>query len=404
MNYIKSFRLESTLGSGSNAQVKLAVHKDTGSKVAIKIIDKAHLEAKDSRNSLEKEIGIMKLLDHPNIVHLYDVYETREHLFLVLEYVTGDLYELVSKRGRLSERDAEKIFKQLVIAVDFCHKQKICHRDLKPENILIDEHMTVKLADFGMSEVMLDQYLSLSCGSPHYVCPEIILGQPYDGVKVDIWSLGVILFVLLTGQVPFNAPSVRKLLNLIVTNKFTAPSLDTFSVSKNAKDLVMRMLTKNPEKRITMSEILAHPFLHTYSHDLPEFLEPEISMERFNSMKDTDTDLLKTLNHLGWDMKHIETDLLSPTGKLAQKFYRTLEKNKKQNEKYKRSLFNEDLEDTIITKTTKPNSFFDSTLSSGFSKIKDILLDKFGSSKSKENMSLATNSSYSTSSSSYSTS
>jgi len=403
MNYIKSFRLDSTLGSGSNAQVKLATHKDTGNKVAIKIVAKAHLEEKDSRTTLEKEIGIMHLLDHPNIVHLYDVYETREHLFLVLEYVHGDLYELVSKRGRLPERDAEKIFKQLVSAVDFCHKHKICHRDLKPENILIDENMTVKLADFGMSEVMMDQYLTLSCGSPHYVCPEIILGQPYDGTKVDIWSLGVILFVLLTGQVPFNAPSVRKLLNLIIGSKFTAPNLDTFNISKNGKDLVARMLTKSPEKRITMPEILAHPFFHSNGQRSVETLDSEINNESFTSVENLDNDVLKTLNYLGWDMKCIETDLLAPTTKLVQRFYRILEKNKKQNDKYKRILFNEELIEEQTSKVTqKSNSFFDgNTFSSGLSKIKDILLDKFGSSKSKDSMSLAVNSSCSTSSSSF---
>jgi len=403
MNYIKNFRLDSTLGSGSNAQVKLGVHKDTGNKVAIKIVAKAHLEEKDSRGTLEKEIGIMHLLDHPNIVHLYDVQETREHIFLVLEYVHGDLYELVSKRGRLPERDTEKIFKQLVSAVDFCHKHKICHRDLKPENILIDENMTVKLADFGMSEVMMEQYLTLSCGSPHYVSPEIILGQPYDGTKVDIWSLGVILFVLLTGQVPFNAPSVRKLLNLIISSKFTAPNLDTFSVSKNGKDLVSRMLTKNPEKRITMPEILAHPFFHCNSNGQGpvETLDCEINNECFTSMENLDYDILRKLTYLGWDNKCIESDLLAPTTKLAQRFYRILEKNKKQNDKYKRILFNEELteEHTTSKGVQKSNSFFDSnSFSSGLSKIKD-LLDRFGS-KGKS-MSLATNSSCSTSSSSF---
>jgi len=399
MNYIKNFRLESTLGSGSNAQVKLGTHKDTNTKVAIKIVSKAHLEEKDSRPTLEKEIGIMHLLDHPNIVHLYDVYETKEHLFLILEYVHGDLYELISKRGRLSERDAEKIFKQLVVAVDFCHKHKICHRDLKPENILIDENMTVKLADFGMSEVMMDQYLTLSCGSPHYVCPEIILGQPYDGTKVDIWSLGVILFVLITGQVPFNAPSVRKLLNLIISGKFTAPSLDMFNVSKNAKDLVTRMLTKSPEKRITMAEILAHPFLHSNNNDILTQIDNELSTEPFTSMRDLDSDILKTLTSLGWDTKRIETDLLASTPKLVQNFYRTLDKNKKQNDKYKRILFNEELEESGNKTSQKFNSLFDNnSLGTSLSKIKDILLDKFGSSKSKEG------SSYSTSSSSFSTS
>ncbi|KAL4666688.1 hypothetical protein H8959_005377 [Pygathrix nigripes] len=196
--YVGPYRLEKTLGKGQTGLVKLGVHCITGQKVAIKIVNREKL-SESVLMKVEREIAILKLIEHPHVLKLHDVYENKKYLYLVLEHVSGgELFDYLVKKGRLTPKEARKFFRQIVSALDFCHSYSICHRDLKPENLLLDEKNNIRIADFGMASLQVgDSLLETSCGSPHYACPEVIKGEKYDGRRADMWSCGVILFALL---------------------------------------------------------------------------------------------------------------------------------------------------------------------------------------------------------------
>jgi serine/threonine protein kinase len=188
--------------------------------VAIKIINKPGVneeKAQITQLKLEREVTIMKLISHPNVLQLYDVYDSPKNLFLVMEHVEGgELFDYLVKKGRLTESEAVGFFQQIIMGVDYCHHHLICHRDLKPENLLLDKHRNVKIADFGMASLQVPAtMLETSCGSPHYASPEIIKGIKYDGPSADVWSCGVILFALVTGNLPFDDENIRRLLNKV---------------------------------------------------------------------------------------------------------------------------------------------------------------------------------------------
>ncbi|KAK3819838.1 MAG: SNF1 related protein kinase [Benniella sp.] len=159
----------------------------------------------------------MKLINHPHVIRLYDVYEIEHVLFLVMEYVSGgELFNYLVKKRRLGEDEALRLFQQIIVGLAFCHKRKICHRDLKPENLLLDERMNIKIADFGMASLQkTGSLLETSCGSPHYASPEVVTGLKYDGSSSDIWSCGIILYALLAGHLPFDDENIRQLLSKV---------------------------------------------------------------------------------------------------------------------------------------------------------------------------------------------
>lgn len=215
-------------------------------------------DAERIMRALEREIVVMKLVDHPNIMRLYDVWETSGELYLILEYVEGgELFDYIIERGRLSETEALDYFQQLIGAMDYCHRLNIAHRDLKPENILLDKDKVLKVADFGMAAWQPgDSLLKTSCGSPHYAAPEVISSKPYDGAISDIWSCGVILFALLAGRLPFDDEDICALLEKVSVGKFDMPS----DISPKAQDLVRKMLEKDVTKRFKISDIIKHPW------------------------------------------------------------------------------------------------------------------------------------------------
>ena len=229
--------------------------------------------------AVEREIVVMKLIDHPNIMHLYDVWETSGYLYLVLEYIQGgELFEHLCKHGPLSITETLKYFHQMIGAVDYFHRFNVAHRDLKPENILLDHNFNVKIADFGMAAWQINasgttDLMKTSCGSPHYAAPEIIKGDPYDGSAADIWSCGVILYAMLTAQLPFDDDDLPELLDKVIAGRFTIPSF----VDPLAQNLIKRMLVVNARKRITMAEIFEHPFFKLYVDDTPQSSVPELS-------------------------------------------------------------------------------------------------------------------------------
>ncbi|CAI4059520.1 protein kinase GIN4 SKDI_04G7060 [Saccharomyces kudriavzevii IFO 1802] len=279
-NTIGPWKLGETLGLGSTGKVQLARNKSTGQEAAVKVISKAVFNAGNMSGTsivgsitpdalpygIEREIIIMKLLNHPNVLRLYDVWETNTDLYLVLEYAEkGELFNLLVERGPLPENEAIRFFRQIIIGVSYCHALGIVHRDLKPENLLLDHKYNIKIADFGMAALETEgKLLETSCGSPHYAAPEIVSGIPYQGFASDVWSCGVILFALLTGRLPFDEEdgNIRTLLLKVQKGQFELPSDD--EVSREAQDLICKILTVDPKRRIKARDILKHPLLQKY--------------------------------------------------------------------------------------------------------------------------------------------
>lgn len=271
--YVGPYRLDKTLGKGQTGLVKLGIHCVTGQKVAIKIINRSKL-SESVLQKVEREIAIMKLIEHPHVLGLYDVYENKKFLYLILEHVSGgELFDHLVSKGRLSIREARKFFRQIISALDFCHCHSICHRDLKPENLLLDDKGNIKVADFGMASLQLENsLLETSCGSPHYASPEVVRGEKYDGRRADVWSCGVILYALLVGALPFDDDNLRHLLEKVKRGVFHIPHF----VPGECQSLLRAMIEVDADKRITLSEVLRHPWVvgnsgagSLRSHNLP---------------------------------------------------------------------------------------------------------------------------------------
>lgn len=244
------YDLEHTIGKGHFAVVKLARHVFTGEMVAVKVIDKTRLDPVSTAHMMQ-EVRCMKLVQHPNIVRLYEVIDTQTKLFLILELGDFDMYEWVMKRGYdkagCKENDAQLYFSQIIKAINYCHKLHVVHRDLKPENVVFFEKLgMVKLTDFGFSNLFTPgQQLQTSCGSLAYSAPEILLGDSYDAPAVDVWSLGVILYMLVCGRLPFQESNESETLTRILDCKFSYPE----HVSPDCRRLISVMLVRDPEKR-----------------------------------------------------------------------------------------------------------------------------------------------------------
>uniref|UniRef100_A0A1E1XBQ5 SNF-related serine/threonine-protein kinase n=1 Tax=Amblyomma aureolatum TaxID=187763 RepID=A0A1E1XBQ5_9ACAR len=275
------YDLGDTLGRGHFAVVKLARHVFTGEQVAVKVIDKTKLDDV-SRAHLFQEVRCMKLVQHPNVVRLYEVIDTQTKLYLVLEYGDGgDMYDYIMKHDRgVSEQAARKYFRQIVHAIWYCHKLHVVHRDLKPENVVFFEKLEmVKLTDFGFSNKFCPgQKLETSCGSLAYSAPEILLGDSYDAPKVDVWSLGVILYMLVCGHAPFQEANDSETLTMIMDCKYTIPPY----VSDDCKRMIARMLIRDPDKRASLEEIAADPWLTTGDAPQPADHLPLIHREHLS--------------------------------------------------------------------------------------------------------------------------
>lgn len=251
----------STLGQGTFGKVKLAQHQETGVEYAIKILDKSDIKANELTVNVRREIAIMKALNHRNIVNLREVLSSKSKLYIVMDLVRGgELFEQIERKGELDEKLARKYFQQLIDGIDYCHRRGVCHRDLKPENLLVDENGTLKITDFGVSSmkggVSGSDLLYTACGTPYYCAPEIINGaeEGYSGVKIDAWSCGIILYLLLTGTLPFQNEDMTQLYEQINRCKVDYPSW----MPTDAKDLISRLLEKDPEKRYSLDEVKAH--------------------------------------------------------------------------------------------------------------------------------------------------
>ncbi|KAI0514563.1 protein kinase SNF1 [Xylaria bambusicola] len=267
---IGAYNVIKTLGEGSFGKVKLAVHRSTNQQVALKIIARKKLISRDMVGRVEREIEYLQLLRHPHIIKLYSVIKTQNEIIMVLEYAGGELFDYIVAHGRLDEQKARRFFQQMICAVEYCHRHKVVHRDLKPENLLLDDQLNVKIADFGLSNIMTDgNFLRTSCGSPNYAAPEVISGKLYAGPEVDVWSCGVILYVLLVGRLPFDDDHIPSLFAKIQRGVFTVPQW----INSEVADLIRKMLQTNPVQRATIEDIRQDPW---FSKDLPPYLAPQV--------------------------------------------------------------------------------------------------------------------------------
>uniref|UniRef100_A0A8C0ZF03 non-specific serine/threonine protein kinase n=1 Tax=Cyanistes caeruleus TaxID=156563 RepID=A0A8C0ZF03_CYACU len=286
--HIGNYRLLKTIGKGNFAKVKLARHILTGREVNgfINLFHILYLF------QLFREVRIMKILNHPNIVKLFEVIETEKTLYLIMEYASGgEVFDYLVAHGRMKEKEARAKFRQVCItflyvsfpltpivsAVQYCHQKHIVHRDLKAENLLLDADMNIKIADFGFSnEFTVGNKLDTFCGSPPYAAPELFQGKKYDGPEVDVWSLGVILYTLVSGSLPFDGQNLKELRERVLRGKYRIP----FYMSTDCENLLKRFLVLNPTKRGTLEQIMKDRWINAghEEDELKPFVEPELDI------------------------------------------------------------------------------------------------------------------------------
>ncbi|CAO2583936.1 Serine/threonine-protein kinase BRSK2 [Lemmus lemmus] len=299
-------------GLSPTGLVKLGIHCVTCQKVAIKIVNREKL-SESVLMKVEREIAILKLIEHPHVLKLHDVYENKKYLYLVLEHVSGgELFDYLVKKGRLTPKEARKFFRQIISALDFCHSHSICHRDLKPENLLLDERNNIRIADFGMASLQVgDSLLETSCGSPHYACPEVIRGEKYDGRKADVWSCGVILFALLVGALPFDDDNLRQLLEKVKRGVFHMPHF----IPPDCQSLLRGMIEVDAARRLTVRPAYPSALARSGKNE-PEPEQPiprKVQIRSLPSLEDIDPDVLDSMHSLGCfrDRNKLLQDLLS---------------------------------------------------------------------------------------------
>uniref|UniRef100_A0A182M8H8 non-specific serine/threonine protein kinase n=1 Tax=Anopheles culicifacies TaxID=139723 RepID=A0A182M8H8_9DIPT len=303
------YEIEKTIGKGNFAVVKLARHRITKNEVAIKIIDKSQLDP-GNLQKVYREVEIMKRLDHPHVIKLYQVMETQSMIYIVSEYASqGEIFDYIAKYGRLNERAARNKFWQILSAVEYCHNKGIVHRDLKAENLLLDSKMDIKIADFGFSNFYKKgELLATWCGSPPYAAPEVFEGKRYTGPEIDIWSLGVVLYVLVCGALPFDGSTLQSLRDRVLSGRFRIP----FFMSSDCESLIRKMLVLDPSRRFSIDQIKRHRWMMVELIDTPKIssivingnvsevsaLETEPNEQILKIMQNLGIDILKTRESL----------------------------------------------------------------------------------------------------------
>ncbi|KAK9287940.1 hypothetical protein L1049_016385 [Liquidambar formosana] len=275
------YELGRTLGEGNFGKVKFAKNVESGQGFAVKILEKNRIIDLNITDQIKREIATLKLIKHPNVVRLHEVLASKTKIYMVLEYVTGgELFDRIASKGKLSEAAGRKLFQQLIDGVSYCHNKGVFHRDLKLENVLVDAKGNIKISDFGLSALPQhfrdDGLLHTTCGSPNYVAPEILANRGYDGATSDIWSCGVILFVILTGYLPFDDRNLAVLYQKIFKGDAPIPKW----LSPGAHDMISRILDPNPVTRITMAGIKADEwFKQNYIPANPHDEEEDIHID-----------------------------------------------------------------------------------------------------------------------------
>ena len=256
-NILNEYQIKETIGTGTFSKVKLGINKSTGEKVAIKILDKRKIKTSSDRIRVQRELTILKKINHINIVKIFQTKEDQENVYIVMEFIDYDLFLHIVNNKRLDEKESALYYFQLISGLEYIHLLNIVHRDLKPENLLLTKRRVLKIIDFGLSNFFFGEELLVTpCGSPSYTPPEMIKGYKYNGFAVDIWTTGIILYGMLCGYLPFEEKETKALFKKIIKCKVVYPKY----VSNNAQSLLRRILVPNPDKRITINEIKKHPF------------------------------------------------------------------------------------------------------------------------------------------------
>ena len=314
-NILNEYSIKGTIGQGAFSKVKLGINKLTGEKVAIKIIDKRKIKIDSERERVQRELNIMKKLNHINIVKIFQIKEDTIYIYIIMEYIENNLFFYILKNKYLSEEESSFYFFQIISGIDYIHSQGIVHRDLKPENLLINKTGNLKIIDFGLSNYYCKdgKLLSTSCGSPSYIAPEIILGNKYDGFFIDIWTIGIILYIMVCGCFPFeDKDNKNALFKKIVKCKVEYPKF----IPKNAKDLLEKILVCNPEKRINLQEIKEHPFyLKGKSIFYRKFPNFENKIKEINSNKEVHPQIKKIIPNFDLLKKILRRSNKSPEKK-----------------------------------------------------------------------------------------
>eukprot|EP01103_Thecamoeba_quadrilineata_P008131 TRINITY_DN17908_c0_g1_i1.p1 TRINITY_DN17908_c0_g1~~TRINITY_DN17908_c0_g1_i1.p1 ORF type:complete len:887 (+),score=156.99 TRINITY_DN17908_c0_g1_i1:106-2766(+) len=341
---IGNYDVGKTIGKGQFGKVKIAHHILTGEEVAIKIIDKNKLD-EASVKLVRREISIMKLLNHKNIIQLYEVLEADSAFYLIMEHACGGQISETLLKGRLDENKAAFFFSQIVEALQYCHKHRVVHRDLKIENLLFDSDHNIKIIDFGLSNMISPgEKLNTFCGSPNYAAPELILKQEYFGPEVDIWSLGVVLYVFVCGRLPFNESDFFKLYAKILKSDYVLPGY----ISPDCRSLLERMLVVDPLTRATLDEIISHQWLASRQDSLASPLplslgEPTSPTWTPSNAEEIDEEVLRFMETLGFMREEVTEALLKNSYNAATATYLLLtkkigkEKHHRSRQRYSRS-------------------------------------------------------------------
>ena len=257
-NYINDYIIKETIGTGTFCEVKLGINKYTNEKVAIKLLEKSKIIEKNDLERIQREISIIKNLNHPNIVKINEIFENENYYFLIMDYCSkGELFDYIVNKIRLNEEETSFFFYQIINAIEYIHSKGIVHRDLKPENLLLCEKNKLKIIDFGLSNYYNNNKLLITpCGSPCYAAPEMVSGKKYNGFKTDIWAIGITLFAMLCGYLPFEDIDNDVLFKKILDCKIEFPDY----LSHLSKDIINKILNVQPEKRYCINDIKCHQF------------------------------------------------------------------------------------------------------------------------------------------------
>jgi calcium/calmodulin-dependent protein kinase I len=286
----KIYEFRTELGRGAFSIVYLAVNKATNQHFAVKVINKKDL-GKDYEKNLKMEVDILKKVNHPNIIALKELFDTPDKLYLIMELVTGgELFDKIVEKGSYTESEASQLVRKIVSAVDYLHNLGIVHRDLKPENLLLkraDNDLEIAIADFGLSKIVGQQMMmQTACGTPSYVAPEVLNASGY-GKEVDMWSIGVITYILLCGFPPFYGDTVPEIFEQIMEANFDYPEEYWSGISKEAKDFINKLLVVDSDRRLSAGDALKHPWLLVGAHGTGKALNThklkELTHERQNT-------------------------------------------------------------------------------------------------------------------------
>ncbi|KAJ0030227.1 hypothetical protein Pint_13007 [Pistacia integerrima] len=282
---VGKYEVGRTIGEGTFAKVKFAQNRETGESVAVKVLAKSAILKHRMVDQIKREISIMKIVRHPNIVRLHEVLASRTKIYIILEFVTGgELFDRIVHQGRLSENDCRRFFQQLIDAVAHCHNKGVYHRDLKPENLLLDSYGNLKVSDFGLSALPQQgvELLHTTCGTPNYVAPEVLGHKGYDGAAADVWSCGVILFVLMAGYLPFEETDLPTLYHKINAAEYSCP----YWFSSGVKSLIHKILDPNPKTRIQIERIRKDPWFRKNYLPVKHNKEEEVNLDDVHAVFD----------------------------------------------------------------------------------------------------------------------